>query len=210
MPLVIFSRELDNKALLGVWQVVESTDQLLHLVDPSPEEREYLKSIRLEKRLREWLATRILVKMMTRGGAISTLPNGKPVLNSAMHLSISHSHDLAGIVLSNSLIGMDLQGEDPKLLRIERKFTNEQERAYLPEGPERLKSLTLIWSAKEAIFKYFGEQVDFAKDIHVAAFDPDQTTLEVAYTGAHGARDFGLQIIRYASVNIVVTVRVNP
>ena len=207
MPLVIFSRELKDNALLGVWKATEPLDLLEKIADLSPSETAKLRSIRLEKRQREWLSSRILLRLMSRGASLAFLPNGKPILNNAAHISISHSDDLAGVVISSSPIGMDIQEENPKLLKIEQKFTNETERTFLPDGPSRLPYITVIWSAKEAVFKFFGEHVDFARDIHVRPFDPGDSLVYADYNGLHGNCVFELQNQRFGAVNIVTTTK---
>ncbi|MFM9985307.1 MAG: 4'-phosphopantetheinyl transferase family protein [Flavobacteriales bacterium] len=205
MPLVIFSRELKDNALLGVWKATEPTDLLEKIAGLSPADTEKLRAIRLEKRQREWLTSRILLRLMSRGKNLTFLPSGKPILNNAAHISISHSDDLAGVVLASTSIGMDIQEENPKLLKIEQKFTNENERSFLPDDPSRLSYITLIWSAKEAVFKFFGEHVDFARDIHVRPFDPGDSLVYADYTGLHGNCVFELQNHRFGEVNIVTT-----
>ncbi len=205
MPLVIFSRELKNNALLGVWQATEPIELLEKLAYLTPSDRDKLSIIRLEKRRREWLSSRILLKIMAKGGELSFLPNGKPVLNNGKHISISHSDDLAGVVICDLPIGIDIQGEDSKLLRIERKFTNESERTFLPNGPSRLASLASIWSAKEAVFKCFGERVDFSEDMQLRPFQPGDTALLLDYQGEHGKGLFELEQCRFGEINIVTT-----
>lgn len=205
MPLVYFSRDLTDDALLGIWHATESTENLIEKAGLTTFEMNTLRFIKLEKRQREWLAARVLLRIMGRGANLSALPNGKPMLDSSAHISISHSMDLAGIVLAGSSIGMDIQSEDVKLLRIERKFTNDLERSFLPDNELRLTYLTLIWSAKEAIFKYFGEHVDFAGDIHVRPFHPDDKILLADYTGQHGTCVFELQHLRHKAMHIVIT-----
>jgi 4'-phosphopantetheinyl transferase len=126
-------------------------------------------------------------------------------LNNGKHISISHSDDLAGIVISDLPIGIDIQGEDSKLLRIERKFTHETEREFLPNGLSRLASLALIWSAKEAVFKCFGERVDFSEDMQLRPFQPGDSALILDYQGEHGKGMFELERNRFGEINIVTT-----
>ncbi len=209
MPLVIFSRELKNHALLGVWQASEPMDLLEKLAGLTPTDQLKLSSIRLERRKREWLASRILLKLMARGGELSFLPNGKPLLNNGKHISISHSDDLVGLIISDLPIGIDIQGEDPKLLHIEPKFTHETERAFLPTDPSRLASLALIWSAKEAVFKCFGELVDFSEDMQVRPFQPGDSVLSLDYQGEHGKGEFMLEHCRFGEINIVTATNMN-
>ena len=158
----------------------------------------------LEKRKKEWLSTRALLTHTANSISLDFLPNGKPILTDNRFISISHSDDIAGIVISTSGTGMDIQSPDVKLLRIAGKFLNAHENAYLREDDERLSQLTLIWSAKEAVFKYFGEHVDFAADIRIDAFSRQPSTLTAHYNGKHGDRMFELDVSYHEQYIIVL------
>ncbi len=96
---------------------------------------------------------------------------GKPSINSNLNISISHSNQLAGIVLSKTKnIGIDIELLRKKVFNIKDKFLTEKEKIYLNNNLA-LELLTLIWVSKESIFKALKIQgVIFSKNIQINKF----------------------------------------
>lgn len=205
MPLIIYTKDTGDFSRLGIWKITESLSELENRALLSEAEKKQMEAIKLEKRKKEWLATRILLRTLAKGKTLDFLPNGKPILHPNSHISISHSGDLAGMALSSQPVGLDIQGVDEKLLRIEKKFVNSSESSFLPDNAYRVEYLTVIWSVKEAVFKYFGELVDFADHIRVAPFLPDQREIKAYYKGVHGEMTFELVNMYVAGQHVVMT-----
>jgi phosphopantetheinyl transferase len=204
MPLVIYQREIGELATLVVWNCTESTTELARLAALSASDLEKLAAMPLEKRKREWLATKILFNLISNGRTLWNLPNGKPMLSPNGHISISHSGNLAGLVFSIEPVGLDIQGVDEKISRIRQKFCNPKELEYHSGNAYELEELTVIWGVKEAIFKYFGEEVDFANHISVLPFQHLQEEVKAFYKGVHGERNFTLTNMTYTGYHIVI------
>ena len=51
-----------SQPLLGVWKIEETSEELLLMLDLRSEYQSFLQHITAEKRRREWLATRVLLK----------------------------------------------------------------------------------------------------------------------------------------------------
>jgi phosphopantetheinyl transferase len=83
------------------------------------------------------------------------------------HFSISHCGDYAAVIVSrHQRVGIDIELVRGKIGLIKHKFLNEEELIMHPDADNNL--LTLFWSAKEAVFKWYGKgQVDFKKHIHL-------------------------------------------
>lgn len=123
-----------------------------------------------EKR-KQWLASRHLLEMLFPG-AVQYYRGRKPYLLSGPFLSFSHSGNLAGVMLSRSPAGLDVQFPDKKLRRIAAKFTDADEPKRVDRGDEIL-SLTVIWAVKEAVFKTYGTLLPF-RDIRILAYDAER------------------------------------
>ncbi len=188
-----------------VWDTKETIDELIAIAQLNTEERRVFDQIVLEKRKREWLDTRILLKTYFPNKELGYYDNGKPVFTDGVNLSISHCEDFVGLIVSEKSIGMDIQNPDKKLLLIQKKFCNEQELLFIPPGVEGLAHTTMIWSAKEAIFKVFGENVLFADHITLSPFDITDETLRAHYKGIHGEREFELIHFMMDHCHVVVT-----
>lgn len=94
-------------------------------------------------------------------------PQNKPYLkDSPYHISISHSHDKLAIIL-NTLenTGIDIELIRDKVIGIQHKFLNAEERIFADNDVDKLITL---WAAKEALYKWHGlKGLDFSKDLSV-------------------------------------------
>jgi phosphopantetheinyl transferase len=75
------------------------------------------------------------------------------LLNSKYNISISHSHEIAAIAISdNSNIGLDVQFKESKIFNIQNKFLNKSEKSNIGDNPT-VDILTMVWTSKESIYK---------------------------------------------------------
>lgn len=98
----------------------------------------------------------------------------KPFLpDEQYHFSISHCGDYAAAIVSaHSRVGIDIEMVTYRVDKIKHKFLHEAEfLGWNIEGlepAERFSTLTLLWSAKEAMFKWWGRgDVDFSECMQV-------------------------------------------
>lgn len=143
----------------GLWNITESKEELedmLHKIDRSDLTlEEHFKS---EKRNFEWLATRNALALMVDAKAgIEYDERGKPhLVNFPGHLSISHSWPYVCLFYHpDKAVGVDIELMNDRILRIRKKFVNENEDVWLKDV-DVIKGLFLIWAAKEAVFKMLG------------------------------------------------------
>jgi len=199
MPLLVRQFLEQNHQNLLVWHLAESTAELVRRFPDPTLITQQLQKMPLEKRQREWLATRLLLSEAIPGATISTLSNGKPVVDNGKYISISHCGEFAALIVGQHPVGLDIQNPLPTIKRIQDKFCNAQERHDALNSPNDLIYLTIIWSVKEAVFKFFGELVTFAEDIHVKTFNITDELIHVAYQGVHGRYDF--EIVHQMNMN---------
>jgi phosphopantetheinyl transferase len=100
----------------------------------------------------------------------------KPYLaDEKFHFSISHfGHYAAAIVSSSHRVGVDVEKPGPAIEKIRHKFLSPFELDKALEGMEepgqQLRRLTLLWSAKESIFKWYSlGNVNFKEHIRWTA-----------------------------------------
>jgi phosphopantetheinyl transferase len=116
------------------------------------------------KRKIEWLTVRKLLSLIhNERDDISYDVHRKPhFIKSHHHLSISHSHNMIAVCIDQrSPTGIDIQFINDKIIRIKRKFLNEEEQAKTSDDPFEL---TCYWSIKEALFKVYGKKDAFLKE----------------------------------------------
>jgi len=102
--------------------------------------------------------------------------HNKPFLaGENLHISISHSHDrLVILVNQNESTGVDIELLRDKVRNIQHKFLNEEELTFANNDPEKL---TVLWAAKEAIYKAYGlKEVEFKKNIFIEPYDENENT----------------------------------
>lgn len=192
MPLQIVHDRLANKGhILALWHLQESTEALLSLYGDFAYHSRVPTALKTERRRREWLASRLLLAAC-RLPEPHYAPSGKP-LTDEYGISISHSADYVGLALSRHQIGLDIQQPVEKIRRVSLKYCSPMELDWAASNPnEELRRLTVIWCAKEAIFKYWGERVAFTQDIYVHPFDNTTGRIRAEYDGVHGKRLFML------------------
>jgi phosphopantetheinyl transferase len=94
-------------------------------------------------------------------------------LNDGRHISISHSHEFSTIILSDQNCGIDLEMQREKIIAIAHKFAA-YEFEFLKDLSEKnyIRHLTVVWGAKEAVFKIRNEEgISFKDHIYVTPFN---------------------------------------
>ncbi len=152
MPL-FYQHNINGTTKLAVWHITESEDFFLKKV---PLQKEITHP---HKRLQH-LAARYLLEILEPGfpfHLIEIADSKKPLLSSSeFHFSFSHCGDYAAAIISkNKLVGIDVELVSPKIKLVKERFLSEDEINLLQDPTPEL--LTLFWSAKEAIYKWYGK-----------------------------------------------------
>ena len=101
--------------------------------------------------------------------------NGKPHLKDGKHISITHSFEFSGIIISDEEVGIDIEMQREKILRIANKFTPIEEYRTLANTAAVIRKLTIVWGAKESIYKLYAKRkVSFLQHIDIRDFDFDE------------------------------------
>lgn len=166
MPLY-YTKEISPTTKLAIWKIEESESFFLSYVPLSNE------ISHPHKRLQH-LAGRYLLQYLFPDfpiHAIQIASTRKPYLEDELyHFSISHCGDYAAaIVSSTDRIGIDIELQRPTVARIAHKFLHTEEMNEILLND--ITSLTIHWSTKEAIFKWWGlGDVDFSEMIRIDKF----------------------------------------
>jgi phosphopantetheine--protein transferase-like protein len=158
---------------IGIWKLSETSSDLLLSVQLSESEKTVFQTIKNEKRKKEFLAVRALLKKMTGSGfKITYEKSGRPSLtNYPVNISISHSAELAVIFLSEKNAGIDVENIHRKITPVAKRFLSPAELEHIESLPEKQLNQTVYWSAKEAIFKCTSEEnIHFNSQIRILPF----------------------------------------
>ena len=201
MP-VFFQHPVSDTTRLGIWKIEENEEFFKGTV---PAHRDVTHP---HKRLQH-LAGRFLLQFLFPGfpfELIQIADTRKPFLpGEEYHFSISHCGDFAAAIVSkDKRVGIDIEIPIEKIIRIQDKFLTEEEKkmfgvrnqesgeetpdsrlmtpdSQLPAPDSRLP--TLLWSAKESIFKWYGDGgVDFRKHIQLQKKDPGTEIISCLFT----------------------------
>ncbi|HLV92036.1 MAG TPA: 4'-phosphopantetheinyl transferase superfamily protein [Aequorivita sp.] len=110
--------------------------------------------------------------------------NGKPHLDDDRYISITHSFNFSAIIISDKKVGIDIEKQRDKIIRIGHKFTPIEEYRTIANDDALIRKLTIVWCAKESLYKSFAEKgVSFLQNIDVTDFDLDskKTIAKVVY-----------------------------
>ena len=157
---LLIKKQIKKGTILGVWENKESLELLTLLYSEKKEE-----NITNKKRKKEWLATRLLLKELSSECEIFYNKYGAPKLFKK-NISISHTHKFTAVIISNSPVGIDIEKIDERALMAASKFINLNMHKNLTN-----ESATLIWSAKECLFKLHKKgNLNYIEDLLVNPF----------------------------------------
>jgi phosphopantetheinyl transferase len=152
MPL-FYQHNVNSTSKLAVWHITETEDFFMEKVHLQ-------KTIMHPHKRLQHLAGRYLLQLLDPLFPIDSIlisESKKPLLTGeTFHFSISHCGDFAAAIISaNGIVGIDVELVTPKIELVKYKFLRESELQLLPAGNTQL--LTLLWSCKEAIYKWYGK-----------------------------------------------------
>lgn len=169
---LVYKKILSGDSILGLWEISESLQQLNSLADLSPADKEILSRKTSEKRQKEWLAARCLVKEISPSHPeIFYNEHGKPLLQSGDYaISISHSEKYAAVLLSReNKAGVDIQKIKLDIEKGIDYYLNNQEQIWVDRTDFVL--LNILWSCKESVFKYVSSnELDVRNQIFCSLF----------------------------------------
>ncbi len=174
MP-IFFQHQINETTRLGIWKIEENEDFFKNNV---PLQRNVTHPL---KRLQHF-AGRFLLQFLFPDfpyELIRIADTRKPFLpNEQYHFSISHCGDYAAAIVSRDYrVGIDIEIPLEKIVRIRDKFLHKKEIIHFPVLD--IQYLTLFWSTKEAVFKWYGDGgVDFREHIHLRQLREEANTID--------------------------------
>ena len=156
---------INDKTKIKLWKVMIGE---LNTKELNSDEKNLLKLKKNNVLREQFLATRKVLALENSDYKITYSNNGKPSLNSKYNISISHSHEIAAVAISdNSKIGLDVQLKESKIFNIQNKFLNKYEKSNIGDDPT-VDILTMVWTSKESIYKAVGlKGISFSKNIKI-------------------------------------------
>jgi len=171
-----------------IWKVTEPEVELAKDVELTEHCQNRMDGMKSEAHRRAFLSIRHL---LARAGYVDSDlyydDFGKPHLKDGKYISITHSHQFTGIIVSETdEVGIDIEKQRDKILKIAHKFTPIQEYKTLANSEALMRKLTIVWGAKESLYKIYAQQgLSFLRHINVIdfSFEDTRTVAEIMYQG---------------------------
>lgn len=171
MPLLI-DKSVAHDSRLLLWKVTETLQELnsVKLTDRSQRRFDAMRSVAHQL---AFLSVRHLLSIAGYSDSDLLYDDcGKPSLSDGSTISISHSHDLAAIIISTRKVGIDLEWAREKIVRIAKKFARNEMSFLHQDQQDLINQLTVIWGVKESVFKIRNETgISFQDHVKVLPFD---------------------------------------
>lgn len=187
---------IDEQTQILIWRIEEPLEQLKKDLKLSKTDEIKLQKRKILSHQKEFLASRrLLLEAGIPTHSLSHDPNGIPRPESGQQLSITHTKNLAGIALGTKPLGIDIEVFRPKIRRIATRFLHADE-TFVLKGDQVIEKLTLIWTAKEALYKALNQKgIIFSEQLLVTPFQwgDKKGTAKVFFQGK--SMDFSLNFI---------------
>jgi len=150
----------NSSSSLLIEEVRFDIDKLLEIVDLNKTDEEQYIKFKNSRRKKEWLAVRYLLKKLCKDDiSIKYNSDRKPFLSNGKNISISHSGNYIGIIVSDiENIGLDIEKISNKLDKIKHKFLNQFELDLVSKSKNPVETLAMFWCAKEAMYKLYSKK----------------------------------------------------
>lgn len=157
MPLFHSLNNRENTQVF-IWKITESEAFLRTDIELSENSKNRLFTMSSDLHRRGFLSIRHLLKIAGYSDLqLFYTDNGKPHLEDGKHISITHSYEFTAIIISDIPIGIDIEKQRDKIKRIAPKFIGYEE-DFTSSINNSIKELTVIWGAKESMYKLYGKK----------------------------------------------------
>ena len=179
---------ISKQTQIYIWKVTEPENELAKDVILTLHCQDRMVGMKSSLHRRAFLSIRHLLKIAGyEDKDLYYNEFGKPHLFDGKHISITHSGNFTAIIVSTTNeVGIDIEKQRDKILRIAHKFTPIQEYSTLANSETIIRKLTIVWGAKESLYKIYSQPgLSFLNHINVKDFSLDDasTTAEIIYEG---------------------------
>jgi phosphopantetheinyl transferase len=188
---------VDEHTIALIWKIEESLKFLENGVELTNYCRDRYDGMKSEIHKKGFMSIRHLLKAFGYTDFdLSYDEKGKPHLKDDKHISITHSFEFTAVIVSDKKVGIDIEKQRDKIKLIAPKFTPIEEYKALGDGEDLIRKLTIVWGAKESLYKLYGKRgLLFLHDIFVEDFNisEEKTTARVTHD----------QIVTYYTLNFL-------
>lgn len=155
MPLYK-SISVNSQTTVKIWKIDETYDVLFDPLDLKPESLTRVLSMKSELHQRGFLSVRHLLRAFGYNDQDLFYDDyGKPHLKDGKYISITHSFNFSGVIVSDYQVGIDIEMQREKIGIIAKKFVDYEFLYLHPTSEDYVRKLTVIWGIKESLYKLF-------------------------------------------------------
>ena len=170
---------LPNNTSVYLWKINEEISDLKQHLLLTEISTNRLAKMKSESHIKGFLAVRKLLNVIDYTDSDLYYDSfGKPLLKNGKNISISHSHELACIIISDNKVGIDIELKSERILKNISLLFNEDFILNTKENKETTITLTTFgWAIKEALFKLIPENdVSFRDNISIQPFQVNENS----------------------------------
>lgn len=165
----------DRNTEIFVWKITETEEELQHQAPMQDKHQARYQGMLSVQHRKGFLSVRQLLKKAGYSDFdLNYDEHGKPHLSDGKSISITHSFEFSAIIVSTKNVGIDIEKQREKIIRIADKFIG-SEYDYLSTDGDYIQKLSVIWGAKESMYKMCNSRsLSFKNNMHVAPFTLNQ------------------------------------
>ncbi len=177
---------INKSTTVFIWKIEESFEDLAINIDLTENSQNRVNGMKSDLHRRGFMSIRHLLAIVGYVDADLYYDDfGKPHLKNGKFISITHSFIFTAIIVSDTTrVGIDIEKQRDKILRIAHKFTTTEDYDHLTNEQDLVRKLTIVWGAKESLYKiYEQEGLSFLQHIYVEdfSFKGAQTTATITF-----------------------------
>jgi len=164
MPLISLKKK--DKYIYGIWKITENLNSLLNEIKLNKNDENYLSQISNEERKKQSIAAKITLNQISNETInIKYRENGAPFCDEHKNISISHSNIFSIALISDEIIGIDVQHKKINIKKLKSKFINDHD---FNNSFNEIDFLHHNWCSKEAIYKTLNNlKCSFKNNIYI-------------------------------------------
>jgi len=202
--------KINSSIKLYVWKITESESELAQSIELTTYCQKRMHGMKSEMHRRGFLSIRhLLAEEGYKDADLIYDEVGKPHLKDGKKISITHSNNFTGIIVSdNQEVGIDIEKQRDKILRIAHKFTPIEEYKTIANSDALIRKLTIVWGCKESLYKIYAEPgLSFLHHIDIKDFSmvDEKTTGEIVYNGK--ISDYDISFMEFEGFTLVYALR---
>ena len=171
-----------------IWKIEETIEELQKNISLSDYSQKRIDAMKSELHQKGFLSIRHLLKEFNiQDTDLHYDEFGKPHLKDGRFISMTHSFNFTAVIVSeDKKVGVDIEKQRDKILKIAHKFTPIEEYKTIANVAALISKLTIVWGAKESLYKIFGKKkLLFLHHIYIEDFnfEDEKTTGTIRFEG---------------------------